>query len=378
MFEKRLSASNGGLELGICRGKEAGHLGIWGRWDAASAKLEVFQVRLTATSVDGGRKLETWTYTFGPGLDAPFFASLEMPLAMREFIAGADRVEAGGLTVEFLVSGDRKLRQSHRLSDILRCYRLKGQTHPDGVTELPGFSVPDSPSLEHLTHGDLRERSESIRAEIEAQKQKEEEERKQREEEAKKAKEAAAQKAAPSGAPAAGGPTISGGNCALFFGSTTNNTADIAGMIKEELGGSIDHMVNVAECHPDDFKACNVMILGVPTWHIGEMQDDWALVLPKISEFDYTGKKIAVFGLGDGVGYPDTYVDAIQELAEIFEKKGAKLHGLWPKEGYPFKKSKAIRDGKFMGLVIDIENQSDKTPERVKAWCSQIKTELAI
>ena len=43
-----------------------------------------------------------------------------------------------------------------------------------------------------------------------------------------------------------------------------------------------------------------------------------------------------------------------------------------------FKKSKALRDGKFLGLVIDIENQDNLTDKRVKAWALQLQKEMGI
>jgi flavodoxin I len=45
-------------------------------------------------------------------------------------------------------------------------------------------------------------------------------------------------------------------------------------------------------------------------------------------------------------------------------------------EGYEFTESKAFRDGKFVGLALDEDNQSDLTEERIKKWVSTLKTEM--
>jgi flavodoxin I len=385
LFGKRKMV--GPLEIGLCRGNRPGHLGAWAKFSTETSPTEIYQVRFSAQSRTGAVTLPPWSYTFTPAHDTPFFHSLETPLAFKEFLTGARHVTEGKVTVDFLASGERTITQTYDVDEILKLYRGKGLTPPEGVRVAPRYLEVDKPYAGNLGFPDLKARSDKARAEIEAERQRREAEAKAAKEAAEKkaaeeaAKKAAAAKAA-SGAPAAaakpGGPTISGGKCALFFGSTTNNTADIAAMLKEELGSSIDHVVNVASCSPQDFQVCEVMILGVPTWHIGEMQDDWAGILPQLKEGNYAGKKIAIFGLGDQKGYPDTYVDAMGELLEIFEPKGAKLFGLWPTAGYDFKKSKAIRDGKFLGLVIDIENQSDKTPARVKAWADQLRKELGL
>ena len=39
---------------------------------------------------------------------------------------------------------------------------------------------------------------------------------------------------------------------------------------------------------------------------------------------------------------------------------------------------KAIRDGKFCGLALDDDNESDKSEDRIKTWCAQIKSEMGL
>ena len=42
-------------------------------------------------------------------------------------------------------------------------------------------------------------------------------------------------------------------------------------------------------------------------------------------------------------------------------------------DGYSFEESEAVRDGKFIGLPLDADNESDKTETRILAWIEQIK-----
>ena len=44
-------------------------------------------------------------------------------------------------------------------------------------------------------------------------------------------------------------------------------------------------------------------------------------------------------------------------------------------EGYDFTDSKALREGKFLGLPLDATNEDDLTEGRVKKWTEQIVTE---
>ncbi|MOA52018.1 Flavodoxin-2 [compost metagenome] len=50
--------------------------------------------------------------------------------------------------------------------------------------------------------------------------------------------------------------------------------------------------------------------------------------------------------------------------------------GAWPTEGYEFEASEAVRDGKFVGLALDLDNQSGQTEERLNVWLKLIAPEF--
>ena len=96
-------------------------------------------------------------------------------------------------------------------------------------------------------------------------------------------------------------------------------------------------------------------------------------MLPALEEIDFSHKKIAVFGLGDQKGYPENFCDAIGIMAAFFEDKGASIVGYFPLEGYTFEDSKAVRNGRFMGLPLDQENQARLTNGRIENWVADLK-----
>lgn len=89
----------------------------------------------------------------------------------------------------------------------------------------------------------------------------------------------------------------------------------------------------------------------------------------------HPARQVAIFGVGDQVSYSDNFCDAMDELAECFEKAGAKLIGFTSTEGYEHTDSKALRGDKFCGLACDEDNQSDLSEQRVKNWINQLKSE---
>ncbi|PID78991.1 flavodoxin [bacterium DOLJORAL78_65_58] len=159
----------------------------------------------------------------------------------------------------------------------------------------------------------------------------------------------------------------------LFFGSTTGNTQDMAELIAEKMPNPVE-LKDVADCSPEDMLSYSGLILGMSTWGEGELQDDWEDFLPDMEDLDLSGKTVALFGLGDSDGYQETFVDALGIVYEKVVACGAKVVGSWPTDGYSFDGSAAVVDGKFAGLVLDVDNEGHKSEERITAWVEQISS----
>lgn len=163
----------------------------------------------------------------------------------------------------------------------------------------------------------------------------------------------------------------------IFYGSTDGNTERVVTQIQTLLGGepvAVLHNVNSASA--DDMQPYPYLILACPTWEIGQLQEDWDSFIDELQDVDYTGKKVAYVGLGDADGYPDTFIDAPGIIHDRIKDKGVIVVGQWPTEGYNFEASKGVVDGKFLGLVIDEDNQKDLTAGRIEKWVGMIKPEF--
>lgn len=174
------------------------------------------------------------------------------------------------------------------------------------------------------------------------------------------------------------------GKIGIFFGSDTGNTRRVAKSLHKKLGEDADAPVNVNKASVDDLLKYDALILGTPTLGDGELPglgsgagaESWEEFLPRLKGKDMKGKVVALFGLGDQEGYGHEFVDALIYIYEVVVENGATVVGAWPTDGYNFEASKAIVDGDFVGLVIDHDNQSDLTDERVNEWLEIVKPEL--
>lgn len=168
----------------------------------------------------------------------------------------------------------------------------------------------------------------------------------------------------------------------LFFGTTTGSTeavADVLAAVWEDAGMEPISPINIIDMNsPADLLNYDYLILGIPTWNIGELQVDWEDIWSDLEALDFTGKKIAIFGVGDQGGYPENYLDAVGLLGNLLRERKGQLVGRWPIDGYEFYESVALEDGAFMGLGLDEDNQPELTDERLTAWVAQIIGEFAL
>lgn len=159
----------------------------------------------------------------------------------------------------------------------------------------------------------------------------------------------------------------------IYFGTTTGTTEDIANRISNHFD-DVD-VIEVSE-GIDTFSDYDLLILGSPTWGLGDLQDDWMACVDEIDDMDLSDKYVALFGTGDQASFADSFIDAIEILYKKAEKANAKIIGFTDTDGYDFTASLAMRNGKFVGLAIDELNQPELSDNRIEDWCNQLKEEF--
>ncbi len=166
----------------------------------------------------------------------------------------------------------------------------------------------------------------------------------------------------------------------LFYGSSTCYTEIAAEKIQQIIGPDQVDLHNLADGGIAKIADYNYLILGIPTWDYGELQEDWEAEWEQLDILDFHGKKVALYGLGDQVGYPEWFQDALGYLWAKVTNLGATTVGYWPTEGYRYDQSKAVTDdGRlFVGLSLDEENQFELSEDRLEIWCRQVMAEFEL
>jgi len=162
---------------------------------------------------------------------------------------------------------------------------------------------------------------------------------------------------------------------AIFYASNTGNTEYISKLISKELGDI--KLIDIANSGISSIKDYDTVILGLSTWGDGELSDEWDDVWDDFKEIDFTGKTVAMFGLGDQESYGENFVDALGIVYEYLDQTDAKIVGKWAStDEYFYEESRAIVDGMFVGLALDEDNQDDLSEERITKWCEDISENI--
>lgn len=165
----------------------------------------------------------------------------------------------------------------------------------------------------------------------------------------------------------------------LFYGSSTCYTEIAAEKIQETIGAELVELHNIKETALINCLDYDFIILGISTWDYGELQEDWESIWLDINELDLNNKIVALYGMGDQIGYTEWFQDALGMLHEQVIAQGAQIVGYWPNQGYEFTASKALTPDKshFVGLSLDEDNQYELSKERINQWCEQILEEYS-
>lgn len=164
----------------------------------------------------------------------------------------------------------------------------------------------------------------------------------------------------------------------LFYGSTTCYTEIAAEKIQQAISNEKVQLFNLKDTQLSEVASFDFLIFGISTWDYGEIQEDWESQWDDIDTIDLNGKVVALYGMGDQIGYTDWFQDALGMLHDKVIAQGGFVIGFWPNEGYEFAASKALTEDTqhFVGLALDEDNQYDLSDQRIETWCKQLNQEI--
>jgi len=160
---------------------------------------------------------------------------------------------------------------------------------------------------------------------------------------------------------------------AIVYGSSTGATEAVAEKLQAALGDAA--LFNADGVNIDDLQPFDFLIFGASTTGVGDLQDDWEILLPKIEKMDFTDKKVALFGLGDSASFSTSFAGSMYWIYKALKGK-VDIVGAVSTEGYTYDDSDSVIDGKFVGLALDEDNEYNETDKRIAAWVEDLQKYL--
>ena len=156
----------------------------------------------------------------------------------------------------------------------------------------------------------------------------------------------------------------------IVFGSNKGDAQKVA----EYIGGKISaDIVDAKELSADFLSAHEKLIFVASTHKVGELQNDFKAKLDVVASTDFSGKTLALVGLGGLERHAGEFCDGLVEFLPLL--RGAKLVGAYEGCEYDYKRSLAFINGKFVGLVLDI-NTDEGWQAKTDKWFDGIKAEF--
>ena len=161
----------------------------------------------------------------------------------------------------------------------------------------------------------------------------------------------------------------------LFYGGTTAKTAVVALKIQEAFAENEVILIPIEGATREEFESFDNIIAGTSTWFDGELPTYWDEFMPEIESIDMTGKKVALFGLGDQDAIP-----TISSMGSAFWRKPYqkqcgtdRFHAC---QRLPFHPITGRQGRTFPGTSPRYRDQSEQTEERILKWVAKLKKEF--
>ena len=164
-------------------------------------------------------------------------------------------------------------------------------------------------------------------------------------------------------------------NAGIFYATATGRTDRLVDQIELQWEGHL-HRAELKSTDPKDLQGFDFLLLGSPTYGIGDLHHHWHDFLDGMKELDLSKKTVGLFVMADGRFHGDSFAGALGLLFDSIQPLGGVIRGSSDPEDYQFSKTTSLRcGGQFPGLVVDWSSPGErrKTPERITRWLRQLR-----
>lgn len=156
-----------------------------------------------------------------------------------------------------------------------------------------------------------------------------------------------------------------------FFSKSSSNCNQATDVTDADVG-------DIDSAELKELAGYDGLLCGTPLWSTtpetglyGAKWNDYMNDL-RNGRIDATGKPVAVPGTVNSLTFSNKFCAALTEIHDAFEAVGAKMRGYVGSSSSAYDNSKSEAD---LGHVLNMDESSDTTQDRVNAWLAQLNTE---
>lgn len=167
----------------------------------------------------------------------------------------------------------------------------------------------------------------------------------------------------------------------VLYWAPGGSVEKVAKMLLNAIGADKADLCDVASVDIEKLATYKNIIIGSATvgadnWRDANDNNKWNDFFVRTEAMDLSGFKIAAFGLGNQVLYPENFLDSLGIMKAEVEKRNGKLLGYWPVDGYDFTDSEGAAEGMFFGLGLDEDQQPELSKSRIEQWIKLLSEKM--
>ena len=154
----------------------------------------------------------------------------------------------------------------------------------------------------------------------------------------------------------------------IFYASKGGVTEAFAKQIAEKLGADV---YNMKDTKVDAIAGYQNVVLMSSNYFFGSLMEDWGKNVKLLHTVDFTGKNVALVGVGSQERHPDSFCSGAADFYDKLRFSGARFVGSVDASAYKFTFSRLQVGQKLRGLCLD--KGDDKSAAHIDAWVEAVK-----
>ena len=113
----------------------------------------------------------------------------------------------------------------------------------------------------------------------------------------------------------------------IYYVTTSGNGEVVSDYLMSIVGYDLADKHDISEVGFTGIEQYDLVIFGSPIWDHSYLESDWEDLWASFLALDLSNSTVALYGLGEQLGYPKWYIDTMGMIHDKLIAKGVKVVG---------------------------------------------------